>query len=327
MWLKRSADFLLKHPMVAFGVVFATTFVPGIGMLGILIAALVTLQKSVKEGAILTVAASLPYAISFLLAGNPQPDLPFVVWMAVGIAISSNVLTWVFAAMLRKQANWSAVLQLAALLGVLVISVVHLAYPAVADWWGGQLQSYYDQVKPMTNALTSSAVSKVSAVSGTVAETSTNDIQVEAIGIAKQYATGIMVVFILLMAVLQLLAARICQVVWYGVGSVRKELLSIRLSRLAGVLFSVGLVLSYLGNSVALDVMPVAYMLFCAAGLSLAHYLLRQVSLGSPTGWLWIVVFYSTLILILGVPVSMLVLSILALFDIGLDLRKRLRKI
>ena len=30
--------------------------------------------------------------------------------------------------------------QIAALVGVLVISVIHLAYPQVADWWGVQLQ-------------------------------------------------------------------------------------------------------------------------------------------------------------------------------------------
>lgn len=325
MWLKRSTDFLLKHAIAAFVIVFTMTFAPGIGMLGILIAAFVTLQKGIVEGALLTVAASLPYAIGFFLADNLQPEALFVSWIVVGIAISSNVLTWVFAGMLRKQANWSSMLQFAALLGILVISVIHLAYPSVADWWGVQLQSYYDHVKPVL----ASSMNKVAAVgsNAVVAETTINDIQVEAINIAKQYATGIMVVFVLLMAVIQLLAARLYQAVWYGVGSVRKELLTIRLSRLAGVLFSVGLVLSYLGNSVALDVMPVAYVLFGAAGLSLAHYMLRQATLGSPTGWLWIVVFYSSLILILSIPVSLLVLSILALVDIGFDLRKRLRKI
>ncbi len=327
MWLKRSTDFLLKHPVMAFGIVFAITFVPVIGMLGILIATLVTLQKSAVEGAVLTVAASLPYATGFLIAGNPQPDVPCMVWMAMGFAISGNILTWVFAMMLRRHASWSSMLQFAALLGILVISVVHLVYPSITDWWGGQLQSYYDHVKPVTNALTTSAVGKVSAATGVIAEAGTHDIQVEAINIAKQYATGIMAVFILLVAILQLLAARICQSVWYGIGSVRKELLTIRLSRLAGILFSVGLVLSYMGNTVVLDVMPVAYVLFCVAGLSVSHYILRQATLGAPTAWLWLVVFYSTLILILGVPVSILVMSILALLDIGLDLRKRLRKI
>ena len=56
----------------------------------------------------------------------------------------------------------------------------------------------------------------------------------------------------------------------YNPGSLRKELHRIRLSQLAGLLFLISMVFSYLGNSVVLDIMPVLYMLFCAAGLSLS---------------------------------------------------------
>lgn len=327
MWLKRYSNFLLEHPIITLGVVFAITFVPVIGMIGILIAAFITLQKSIVEGAILTVAASLPYVISFILAGNPQPDIPLAVWAAVSVAVISNILTWVFAVMLQRQANWSFILQVAALVGVLVISVLHLAYPAIADWWGEQLLAYYNHAKTVTSALKSSAMNGVAAVSGVAAEASANnaDVQVEAINVTKQYATGIMTMAILFNALLQLLVARWWQAALFAPGSLRKELLNIRLSRLAGILFAVSMVLSYLDNRVVLDTVPVIYMLFGAAGLSLAHYMLGKMTAGSSTTWFWLALLYVALLI--GAPTSILMISLLAVFDIGFDLRKRFRKI
>jgi hypothetical protein len=52
-----------------------------------------------------------------------------------------------------------------------------------------------------------------------------------------------------------------------------KGLMMAYLSTLAGILFLASLVLAYLGNKVVLDVMPIVYGLFAAAGLSLIHYL------------------------------------------------------
>ncbi|EKD71130.1 MAG: hypothetical protein ACD_46C00265G0001, partial [uncultured bacterium] len=143
MWLQRLTNYLLQHRWQTIALVFFAAFVPLIGMVGIVIAALITLRKGAIQGAYVTLAATLPYIISFFLTGNHEAAIPIVVWAAIGVAVLSNVLTWLFAVMLRKHTSWSMLLQLAALLGVLVISVVHLAYPNVAQWWGVQLTSYY----------------------------------------------------------------------------------------------------------------------------------------------------------------------------------------
>jgi len=47
----------------------------------------------------------------------------------------------------------SVIIQIAALLGVLLVSVIHLVYPGIADWWGNQLQSYYVQASAMNDLL------------------------------------------------------------------------------------------------------------------------------------------------------------------------------
>ncbi len=288
------------------------TFIPVIGIIGILYAAFITLVKGVVEGAIFTLASILPYIITFAITGTNESTSPsLVAWAAVGVAILSNVLTWIFAVMLRRKTSWSLILQIAALVGVLVISVIHLIYPGVTDWWGVELQSYYKQAASVTTGVLKSGPSIPT------------DAQLEAISATKQYATGLMVAAILFNALLQLIVARWWQALIYNPGSLRRELHNIRLSTLAGLLFLVSFVLSYLGNSVVLDIMPVLYILFGAAGLSLIHYFFGLIR--SPTKWFWLSVFY--IALIIALPTSLFLISILALLDVWFDVRKRVRKV
>lgn len=310
MWLQRLTNHLLRHRWQVLLLTFVITFVPVIGgTLGILIATLVTLCKGVKEGALLTFAASLPYLISFFLAGNPE-TLPISLWMVVCVAVTSNILSCAFAVMLRKKASFSTILQVAALMGVLVVSVVHLAYPHVADWWGQQLQAYAAEAQKMTGMLKPSGVN-------------TTEARLEWINVVKYYTTGFIITMILLNSVIQLVIARWWQVAIYQPGKLRYELRGIRLSQLAGLLFLLSLVFSYLGNSVVLDIMPILYVLFSAAGLSLIHYLFGLMN--TPTTWFWLALLYITLLL--AMPMSLIMVSMLALIDVWFDLRKRFRKV
>ncbi len=304
---ERFTYYLLSKPIQAFILIFLGTFVPVVGVLGILIAALVTLRKSVIEGGVLTLAASLPYAIIFYFSDHYRSGVPVVMWTTVGVAILSNVLTWVFAILLRRQANWSQLLQAAALVGVLVISVIHMTYPNIADWWGTQLQAYTQSLpRPWQAHLAANT-----------------DAQIETINVTRQYATGAVIVAILFNALLQLLVARWWQVMFFQPRTLRHELQGIHLSRLAGGLFALSIVLSYLGNAVVLDIMPVMYVLFGVAGLSLIHYALNLMR--SPTTWIWMWILYMAIIF--SLPVSVVLIALLALFDSWFDLRKRMQKV
>ena len=105
MWLNRFTNYLLSHRYQTMALVFLSTFVPIVGVVGILIAALVTLRKGVFQGAIFTIAASLPYIISFFVSTykTTTTTMLLVMGVAVGVAVLSNLLTWVFAIMLRRQ--------------------------------------------------------------------------------------------------------------------------------------------------------------------------------------------------------------------------------
>src|SRR3990167_108333 len=313
MWLNRFTNYLLSHRYQTMALVFLSTFVPIVGVVGILIAALVTLRKDVLQGAILTLLAALPYVICFYVTRKHETAVPIVVWAAVGVAVTSNVLTWVFALMWRRGTRWAGIIQIAALLGVLVVSVVHLIYPEVTDWWSNELQSYYTQAANVAETVASEV-----AVSP-----ETKQQQLDAINVTRQYATGLMVAAVLLNAILQLLVARWWEVVVFAPRTLRRELCSIRLAPLTGVLFVASLILAYMGNAVVLDIMPILYALFCAAGLSIAHYFFGVIR--SQTAWFWVVLFY--LIFIFSLPTSVILISVLALFDIWLDLRKRFTKV
>lgn len=310
MWLQRLTHYLFKNTWLALAVVFVTTFVPVIGVFGILFAALVTLRKGALAGLVLMLASTLPYLGSLYFTEHHEAAIPLMVWAAVGVAMVSNVLTYGFAVMLQRQAGWSTILQSAALLGVLLISVVHLAYPNISEWWLASLTTYYTEA--------------TAAVSGVVSGAAVpSDGQLDALNVSKYYATGMMVAAVLLNAVMQLIVARWWQSAVFQPGILRRELHVIRLSKLAGVLFLLSLGLSYWGNSVVLDIMPVLYILFGAAGLSVIHYLFSLVQASARLFWLSLVY----VILILALPTSLVLLAMVALLDTWFDIRTRFRKI
>lgn len=335
MWLGRFTNYILQHRWQAIALTFISTLISTylgklmpnlpvliglfgvllavfLGVFGILIAALVTLVRGIVEGAIFALAATLPYFISVFIPANYGVATPAIMlWVGLGVAVLSNVLTWVFAVMLRRQTSFSVIIQIAALLGVLVISLIHLIYPGIVDWWGSQLQGLQ------------AFYTKAAAVKGPLKTAAPSDVQMEAINLAKQFATDVIIAAILCNALLQLIIARWWQSIVFKPGMLRRELHNIRLSQLAGILFFVSLVLSYLGNVVILDIMPILYMLFGIAGLSLVHYLFGLMR--SPTVWFWLAVFYFTLIF--AWPFSVVLVAMLGWLDIWLDVRKRFRKV
>jgi hypothetical protein len=309
MKLKRFTQYLLEHRLRAMLLVFGFSFIPVVGMLGILYAGLVTLRKGAMEGAVMTAAVIAPYVLVFMLSVRDPNAQLFVMCATTGVVILTNVATWVFAVMLYRQMTWSGIIQVAALAGVLVISVIHLAYPDITDWWTAQLSS-------ALTALSSSA------------NTAGNDIFSSLITRFSKLlfalsAWYMLIASILLNAVMQLILARWWQSAVFSPGMLRRELHNIRLSSMAGVLFMLSVIFVILGNNVVIYMMPILCMLFAGAGLSVIHYFFGLMN--SSQSWFWICFMYVSLYLF-G-PISMVLLAIIALLDIWLDLRRKLRKI
>jgi hypothetical protein len=301
MFLQRVTNYLLRHRIFALTLTFFITFVPVIRVVGVLIAAFMTLIKGAWAGLIFTLAVLVATGVGLYFVANHDPAIPTAfLWVISVSALLANGLTWVFAVMLRRQTSWSTITQVAALGTALVISLIHILYPAVADWWAIWAVKLQTQAKLNLNP---------------------NEFM-EMINLNKPYATGIALAAILITAFSQVIVARWWLAVLYSPGSLRRGLQSIRLSRLAGILFVASLVLAYLGNAVILDIMPVLYLLFFGAGLSFVHYFFNTMP--PSKRWIWLSIFYVALLLLL--PFSAMLVVGLALADGMLDLRKRLSK-
>jgi uncharacterized protein YybS (DUF2232 family) len=118
---------------------------------------------------------------------------------------------------------------------------------------------------------------------------------------------------------LQLVLARWWQGIIFNPGGLSKELLMIRLSYIAGGAFLLGLVLSYWGSALIVDVMPVFYLVFGLAGFSLLHCVAKN----KKASWFWLALFY---IVITVNPMAVILVAMIALLDTWLDFRKRFQK-
>lgn len=305
MLLRRFTDFILQSRLNALGTAFLCAFIPIIGSISILIALLVTLCKGTFEGALVVLAATLPYLLSGYVVpvGASETQL---FSLSIAVVVASNFLAWVFAVLIRRYGNWSFTLEIAVLTGVLIIGSIHILYPDIQSWWETHLNTYLDKtVAIMNNVEATDALS--------------TEVRAQMIAATKSYATGLVTASLLFNALLQLVLSRWWQAVMFNPGGLRKELTQIRLSYIIGVLFIAGIAGSYWGNATVLDIMPVFYAIFCLAGLSLVHSLLSEVK-GS---WLWLILIYLGSIWLIHISIA--ILSMLALLDVWMDFRKRIQ--
>src|SRR5438094_249074 len=101
MRLQRFTNYILIHRWRALAFTFFTalisTVVPVVGIISIAIAALITLLRNAAEGALFTAAATLPYLLAFLV--GDKVSIHLAIWVGVGVAVISNILTYLFAVM------------------------------------------------------------------------------------------------------------------------------------------------------------------------------------------------------------------------------------
>lgn len=309
--LRRFTDFVLQGRIQACATAFVLAYIPLVGSISILIAGLVTLRRGALEGALVFLAATLPYLLSYYSAPSSTATQVGLALVAVVIVTASSFLMWLFALILKRYSSWGFILDLALLLGVAVIGIIHLLYPDVQNWWGEQFTSYFNKTAALMNDMQ------------TRTEAIPAEVQVKMINALKVYATGLIVFSIMFNALMQLLISRWWQAVVFNPGALRKELLRIRLSYVAGILFLIFYPLSSFGVATAIDIMPVVYLVFGIAGLSVSHYFLAK-----KTKWLGVISLYAGSIGIMilfpgGLGLVALILSVIALFDIGMNFRKR----
>lgn len=303
--LRRVTDFILYSRSRAFAVAFICAYLPLLGSISILITGLVTLRKGASEGALILVAATAPFLLSYYMA-HPPADQAEMAFIAVLTIVVSNLVVWLYAILLRKYNNWSLILELSLLLSIVIIGAVHLFIPDIQAWWGKQLTVYFTKATAGLNELQKTDIT----------------MQLQAVNVIKPVATGLVVLSILFNGLLQLVLARWWEVTLFAPGTLRRALYQIRFGYVVGVLFIAAIALSFWGDfAAAIDMQPVFYGLFFIAGLSLVHCVLSSTRYN----WLWLILVYIALIIFF--PKSVVVIALFALLDVLLDLRSRLTKV
>ncbi len=299
--IDRLSHFLLKDRLHSAAAAFLLAYIPFLGSLSILIAAVITLLKGAKEGAWVLLATILPFVIGFgvsIALGHPVG----MALLNMGVVVVGNGLVFLFVLLLRRYGHWSFLLDIALLLGIAVVVGLHDIYPHIDSWWESHLTQFINN--------------NAQAIGGLPASKE-NVAPLQVIAVAKSFATGFVVVGLLLNTLLQVGLARWWQFLVTGKGRLRSELLHIRLSTTTGIVFLIVAMASYWHNETIMDLTPVVLGIFGLAGLSLVHYVLS----GMRHAWVALILLYALVVLLC--PLSIGIIAVIGLLDVFVHFRKR----
>jgi hypothetical protein len=297
MSLRRFTDYILQGRVHALVAAFVLGFVPVFGTFGSIIAAFVTLRKSIHDGALIFIFTTLPTLLLVTLPADPNNGT-FALITVIVMTVVINFLSWLSAVILKLTSSWSLVLDVLGLLGVLVVITLHLADPNLAQFWEHWTLNYVASMKEMLG----SAADYVSA-------NIVNNIHV-----IKDYLTGQVTLILGSCSVLILLAARWWQDAVFNPGGLRKELMEVRLSKVSALVTLACFALSFMHVVMTQDALPIMLLFYAFAGLSLMHYVIFAKNMN----WSWLVIIY------VGLLFAPFVLIVAGLLDTVFDFRKRL---
>jgi hypothetical protein len=306
MLLKRFTDFILRSRRHTWGTAFVISFIPLLGSISIIMVGFITLVRGAKEGFYLLGVVLLPLLITLYLepAGNPNSFGPGDI---IGCYAAITILTWAAAVLLRQYGSWNLLLQLAALLGIVLVLCAYIVNPDIQSWWQTHLTNYFSDALKASDDMTDDKITAVKA--------STNGL----VSALKPFITGFLATFIVFWALLQLLLARWWQAAIYNPGGLRKELCNIRLSYAAGMVSFVIALLLFTESPIVVDMASVIVCTYVIAGFSVLQVLLNNTK----KAWLWNTLIYAAIIL---VPFGMMLVGVLALVDTFFNLRRFIPK-
>ncbi len=267
------------------------SLLPLLSWVSAIIMGLVTLRKGAREGLWLLGVISFATFISAALFGQLSW------WVLWNDWLGNTFLVWLFAVALRMTGSWARLLQIAMLLSILAILIVHMHQTDVYQWWLGLLHKQIAMLQ------------QLGGLSGVV-------IPEQRLSMLAHMATGLQVAVSVVLSLSSVLAARWLQARLYNPGGLRKELLALRLDKLSGLLtLGCGIAAVLLHANMAIDLFPVMLLPCVLVGFCLMHNLFCKGKL------LRMITFYVLLVTFpLYIP---LLLAVFAIADSWLDLRRR----
>ena len=187
------------------------------GFLAAIIVGLVTLHKGAKAGFWVLAWVALPAVATLVLRHLGPFDLLLFQCAAV----------WGLAILLQRYRSWGLLLEVATVIGVLLIVGVHLVFPDIQQWWIAHLTAYMNEIAKMSDWKLSLTPAEV----------------VERIA---PFASGLVSTFILSSVTLKLVVARFWQSTLVSPGSFSKEFLQLRIGQFAAGIAAVLVLLALL---------------------------------------------------------------------------------
>lgn len=289
--MKTFGAWLIRSRRNAALLAFAFVFLPILHWFSVIIMALITLRRGVKEGALILISMLVAMALLALASGNSA--------VIYNMALAA-ILVWLLAIILRHTHSWSLLLLVSAGLAIFAIMVIHWYIKDINVWWQHTMLDYFQQVgtnMPMTMLQQKHAIIYLSKI-----------------------ATGIQTATLLLFNLMCLLLARYWQATLYNPGGLRAELHAIRMPPWASLcLLTLLAMVWWLQMPLLIDLLPVVFLPFICAGLSLIHFAI----VARKMHWLWLLVLY--VLLIFALPYVCVTLVIFALVDSLMNLRQRFK--
>ncbi|WP_456407258.1 DUF2232 domain-containing protein [Thiolapillus sp.] len=296
--MKALAAFTMKGRMQA--VMVATVFtvlallITPLGIASSAVIALVVLRKGIQEGLLTVILGGVALSLlGLLLFGQP---------MSLAIA---GMLLWlpmlVLGEVLRATRSLRLVVEVAVVLGALLIGIQYLVLDDVTLFWSGILEEYSAQM--MDPSVVSDADRKTM-----VAE------------MAPWMAGGMGAAWFLQLA-LSLFLARSWQATLYNPGGFGEELRQLRLGYWLLILVPVLLVVGGLSDKpgLASQLGLVGMAAFFLQGVALVHGLVQEFKANQG----WLIGFY--VLLVIGMPASFTAVSAAGFADGWLNFRARVR--
>ena len=289
--MKTLGALLIRSRRNAALLAFILVFIPILHWFSVIIMALITLRRGAKEGVLILISMLAAIALLTVILGN-----------SVGIynAILAMTLVWLLGIILHYTHSWILVLLVTTSLAIFAITVIHWYVPDIDQWWQHSMLNYLQQFG---------------------ADMSINLLQQKQTVIyLSRIATGIQTDILLLFNLTFLLLARYWQGTLYNPGALQAELHAIRMPRWVSLCLLILLLATLLFRiPLLIDLLPVLFLPFICAGLSLVHFAM----LARKINWLWLLFFY--ILLIFALPYVCMMLVILALIDSLIDLRQRFK--
>lgn len=303
--MKALASFIMKGPLQAILLVVVSgalsLVLPPLSVLTGGIVALVTLRNGAKAGISVLVGASLILGL-FAYFAMPGQGTALIFLLSLLVTVFP---VWLLAIVLRSSISLTKTINLAVIMGGLMVCLVHLLLPDPALWWEELLHT---AIGPALQE----------------AQFATQGVDVDAnIKAMSVWMTGLVAAAMTLSYMASLLIGRWMQAMLYNPGGFKQEFLGLRLSREMAITTLVVLLVAFLLDgsvaAIAKDLMWVLGAIYIVPGLSVVHQWIDTMN----SSTIWLVVLY---LLLLFVPQIAVLMAVIGWGDTWVNFRARLSR-